>query len=1009
MKITIDSNTATLTSVTDSRFVKNSDGKYYAYIYGVASGLTVKVTYRKPDGNLIGPINSTYDHDTDDVACYVNEIPSSALTIAGDVGLSIAIYSALFWQASIASYWTAHGVSNSAYDVAGSTSTASDELPAAATTDTAAKVTYNGATAYYVSKQSCTTTPRTTGFIHDSDVITVPDELATETSDTLFAAVNNIVSGATHHDAITVHNNSTFNTANFAGAVAFAGTVSVAGAATFNGASSHAGAATFANTVAVTGVLTASGGLNMDDNTINGLADPVNTTDAASKGYVDNQIDDHVSDILDGTVPITDLDVNGDGDISGDLEVHGSVIIDTNLTVLGSSNLTALTITGDNVDVNDNKLINLAPGTDGTDAVNKTQLDTKQSTSEKNQTNGYAGLGSTGKIASSQMPASAITETFVVATEEAMLALTTAEKGDVAVRSDLKKSFILQTDPYPTLGNWIELQTPTDLVLSVNGEVGAVQLDAPDIPFSGTVSGLSATDVKGAIDEVEARVDTAESDITALEANVAETAGAQVNVIEKIKVNGVERPIVLKAVDIYINFDSITEYGVREIVSQSSPTLERVKRIGSDMLIGSATGLVAAAGIDAGTVTNSFDSVSIFQRSRNVLPDGNVFVRVPKYYIKEEWVLDGATNYHYIWMCQSKLAGYRLPLSFAKEDGSENDCYFIGAYEASLGGDSKLKSITGAVTKVSYSRAQFRTAARLNDGLGAASKYQITDIAEYVDLVQIPMMIEFATKNTQLILRGFVDASYTATHLPLLAETAVNRVILTNTQAAAYRVGQMIDIGTSQGGRQVAQDRQIVSITVDTPVAGQSQIIFDGAAVTTTLTQMVYNVSQKTGQCDAVVASSGSKTANDGKNSCIWRGMENPYGNTYKNIDGVKISNNQTWICLFPSLYNDTASVAGDYASPFVKLSYININANGYCVALGYDPLYPFAKFPTSITGGSSVLYFSDYYYQSTGDRTVFVGGIWNDGSYAGPFYWFLYSSLGYAGLFFGARLSKRP
>jgi len=555
--------------------------------------------------------------------------------------------------------------------------------------------------------------------------------------------------------------------------------------------------------------------------------------------------------------------------------------------------------------------------------------------------------------------------------------------------------------------------------------------NATNLKDSGSANFYTYTSIYNAL----ARITQNESDILALETQISQkvdkvtgkqlstedyttteksklggiTDGAQVNVIEKIKVNGVERPIVLKAVDIYINFDSITEYGVREIVSQSSPTLERVKRIGSDMLIGSATGLVAAAGIDAGTVTNSFDSVSIFQRSRNVLPDGNVFVRVPKYYIKEEWVLDGATNYHYIWMCQSKLAGYRLPLSFAKEDGSENDCYFIGAYEASLGGDSKLKSITGAVTKVSYSRAQFRTAARLNDGLGAASKYQITDIAEYVDLVQIPMMIEFATKNTQLILRGFVDASYTATHLPLLAETAVNRVILTNTQAAAYRVGQMIDIGTSQGGRQVAQDRQIVSITVDTPVAGQSQIIFDGAAVTTTLTQMVYNVSQKTGQCDAVVASSGSKTANDGKNSCIWRGMENPYGNTYKNIDGVKISNNQTWICLFPSLYNDTASVAGDYASPFVKLSYININANGYCVALGYDPLYPFAKFPTSITGGSSVLYFSDYYYQSTGDRTVFVGGYWNVSSYAGPFCWRLNDSLGNADLHLGARLSKRP
>jgi hypothetical protein len=453
---------------------------------------------------------------------------------------------------------------------------------------------------------------------------------------------------------------------------------------------------------------------------------------------------------------------------------------------------------------------------------------------------------------------------------------------------------------------------------------------------------------------------------------------------------------------------SDTEYGVREVVNASSPTLERVTRNGATMLVGANTGLSAEAGIDTGVVTNSFDAIPIFTRVPYTDANGNVFTTVKKYYIKEEWTTESEVNYHYWWMCATQLDGYRLPLCFVNEDGTENSVYYIGKYEGSIT-STALESKTAKVCKVSYSRASFRTAARLNDGLGIASKYQITDVAEYVDLVQIPMMIEFATKNLQSIMRGFTEGSYTNTHLPLLAETAVNRVILTNAQAGAYRVGQMIDIGTSQGGRQVAQDRQIVSITVDTPVAGQSQIVFDGAAITTTLTQMVYNVSQKTGQCDAVVASSGSKTANDGKNSCIWRGMENPYGNTYKNVDGVKISNNQTWICLFPSLYNDTASVAGDYASPFVKLSYININANGYCAALGYDPLYPFAKFPTSITGGSSALYFSDYHYQNTGDCTVFVGGTWYDSSNAGPFCWYLGGGLGGAGLGLVARLSKRP
>ncbi len=53
-----------------------------------------------------------------------------------------------------------------------------------------------------------------------------------------------------------------------------------------------------------------------------------------------------------------------------------------------------------------------------------------------------------------------VTDTFVVATQAVMLALT-CQKGDVAVRSDLKKSFILKAKPATTLANWQELLTQT--------------------------------------------------------------------------------------------------------------------------------------------------------------------------------------------------------------------------------------------------------------------------------------------------------------------------------------------------------------------------------------------------------------------------------------------------------------------------------------------------------------------------------------------------------------------
>jgi hypothetical protein len=96
---------------------------------------------------------------------------------------------------------------------------------------------------------------------------------------------------------------------------------------------------------------------------------------------------------------------------------------------------------------------------------------------QKGFANGVATLGSDAKIPTSQLPALAITDTFVVASQAAMLALT-AEVGDVAVRTDLNKSFILKTAGASTLANWQELLTPTDAVLSVNGQTGAVSLTA---------------------------------------------------------------------------------------------------------------------------------------------------------------------------------------------------------------------------------------------------------------------------------------------------------------------------------------------------------------------------------------------------------------------------------------------------------------------------------------------------------------------------------------------------
>ena len=89
-------------------------------------------------------------------------------------------------------------------------------------------------------------------------------------------------------------------------------------------------------------------------------------------------------------------------------------------------------------------------------------------------------LGAGGKLSEAVIPAIAITDTFVVDSQAAMLALE-AQQGDVAVRTDVNKTFILKVAPATTLTNWVELETPTDAVTSVNGLTGAVTLTTSEV------------------------------------------------------------------------------------------------------------------------------------------------------------------------------------------------------------------------------------------------------------------------------------------------------------------------------------------------------------------------------------------------------------------------------------------------------------------------------------------------------------------------------------------------
>ena len=115
------------------------------------------------------------------------------------------------------------------------------------------------------------------------------------------------------------------------------------------------------------------------------------------------------------------------------------------------------------------------------------RINLKLNTNLLGMANGVASLNALGMIPSSQFPPVTISSTSVVGNEAAMLALTSASVGSIAIRTDLNKNFVLATAGPAILSHWVELLTSGSPVQSVNGYTGTVNITKSDI-------GLSAVD-----------------------------------------------------------------------------------------------------------------------------------------------------------------------------------------------------------------------------------------------------------------------------------------------------------------------------------------------------------------------------------------------------------------------------------------------------------------------------------------------------------------------------------
>jgi hypothetical protein len=145
----------------------------------------------------------------------------------------------------------------------------------------------------------------------------------------------------------------------------------------------------------------------------------------------------------------------------------------------------------------------VTPSVDGyLSATDFTSFSNKINATEKAANNGVATLGNDGKIPSNQIPAISFQSAVVVSSENAMLALSSAVVGSIAIRTDENRNYVLSATPASTLTNWVRLAVPTS-VTSVNSATGPnVVLTTNDISEGSNNKYYTDARVRGALSAV---------------------------------------------------------------------------------------------------------------------------------------------------------------------------------------------------------------------------------------------------------------------------------------------------------------------------------------------------------------------------------------------------------------------------------------------------------------------------------------------------------------------------
>lgn len=497
----------------------------------------------------------------------------------------------------------------------------------------------------------------------------------------------------------------------------------------------------------------------------------------------------------------------------------------------------------------------------------------------------------------------------------------------------------------------------------------------------------SASSVKTSLSNVISTANTAKSNLDAsvatannvLQSLSAENASAASNIDELKSENFNSQEILSGVADIraYLGITADDIVGIQ--VDYKNKTFKR---------------LAGAANLTKGS---DFDKFTMFggRKRCNVADDGSivawygdadykedgsmgqVMVYQPKFYYLvcpvEYDPIDTGIGYHLrkanYYVSEKPRAGFRLHPAFYDASGNEIDYFLTSAYEGSIydasasayllndeqvmnTGEDKFSSIAGA--RPASGSSQNLTRPNIEAMAQNRGTNWHDDLIKQVSAEQMLMIIEMGMMNLQTaIAQGVVSLPWTTG-----SDT-------TSSYAAA--TGSTASLGNGTGRAEKTTTYEEGGVAKE------------------------YTV--------------------DGKTSVCWRGKENFWGNIWKFVYGINIWGNGKMGGGQPYICSDFSFAESKNSGNYEPAGFTVTNANGYISAMGYSTACDWLFIASECLGNSS-LPVGDYTYITVnlnGYRIARLGGYWDNGGYAGGFYWYLINGVGARYRNIGGRLVYIP